>query len=209
TVNPFTIHGVGGGTIPVNIDVAVDAKTDGFDLVIPLPDPFPNITIPVSGLPITLQIPLRSQLDPILVPQLTIATIPLDLTVGGDTTSLGIGITGQIAQITVPVFHLPAMPGIGNSTTAPSSGFFNSGGGNSSGFGNIGDTISGLWNVGSAVSGLENLGGNLLSGFTNLGSAMSGVGNTSALNLAVAGLISGVGNIGNRLSGLYLEGSVP
>jgi hypothetical protein len=38
---------------------------------------------------------------------------------------------------------------------------------------------------------------------------MSGIGNTSTLAMEVAGLVSGVGNVGNRLSGLFLEGSVP
>nr|WP_287041610.1 hypothetical protein [Mycobacterium sp.] len=209
TVNPFTIHAVNGGAIPVNFDIVVDAKTDGFDLVIPLPDPFPNIRVPVSGLPISLQIPLRSALEPIQVPQIKLASIPLDLTVGSDTTFLTVGLAGGSGPITVPVSQLLPMPGIWNSTTTPSSGFFNTGLGNVSGFGNIGDTISGLWNVGSRISGFENYGGELLSGLTNLGSVMSGIGNTSTLAMAVAGLVSGVGNVGNRLSGLFLEGSVP
>ncbi|TDK90192.1 PPE family protein, partial [Mycobacterium paragordonae] len=209
TVNPFTIHGVNGGAIPVNFDIVVDAKTDGFDLVIPLPDPFPNIHVPVSGLPISLAIPLRSALDPIQVPQIQFGAIPLNLTVGSDTTLLTIGLTGGSGPIAVPVTSLLPMTGIGNSTTAPSSGFFNSGAGGTSGFGNIGDTISGLFNVGSHISGFENYGGELLSGLTNLGSAMSGFGNTSSLDIAIAGLISGVGNIGNRLSGIFLQGSVP
>ncbi|KQH75324.1 hypothetical protein AO501_29910 [Mycobacterium gordonae] len=156
-----------------------------------------------------MQIPLRSALDPIQVPEIRLATIPLDLTVGSDTTFLTVGLAGGSGPIAVPVSRLLAMAGIGNSTTAPSSGFFNSGGGGTSGFGNIGDTISGIFNVGSHISGFENYGGELLSGLTNLGSAMSGIGNTSSLDIAVAGLISGIGNAGTRLSGLFLQGSVP
>ncbi|WP_083274531.1 pentapeptide repeat-containing protein [Mycobacterium intermedium] len=209
SVNPFSVHAVGGGAIPVNLDITVDADTQGFDIEVDVPSPFPNFSIPVSGLPIQLTIPLRSELAAFQIPRITVAAIPLNLTVGGSTTFLDVNLGGSVGPITVPVIHLSPMPGFGNSTSAPSSGFFNSGEGGASGFGNIGEIISGYWNVGSFVSGFENYGGRLLSGLTNLGSAISGVSNTSALDLAIASVISGVGNLGHQLSGLFLSGSVP
>ncbi|WP_251990950.1 hypothetical protein, partial [Mycobacterium tuberculosis] len=44
------------------------------------------------------------------------------------------------------LIDLPAVPGFGNTTGAPSSGFFNSGAGGVSGFGNVGAMVSGGWN---------------------------------------------------------------
>nr|VTP04541.1 hypothetical protein BIN_B_05580 [Mycobacterium riyadhense] len=208
SVEPFTIHGGGGAAIPVNLDLVVDGESGGIGIPISLPGDI-HFTVHIDGLPITITVPLDSSLEPIQVPRITISEIPLNLTLGSDSTMLNVGIAGNIGGITVPVFHLDAAPGYGNTTDAPSSGFFNSGDGNASGFGNVGDTISGLWNVGSQVSGFENYGGELLSGLTNLGNTMSGISNTNALGLAVAGIVSGVNNIGSRLSGLFLNGTVP
>ncbi|MCY0611254.1 hypothetical protein OVV29_37655, partial [Klebsiella pneumoniae] len=67
------------------------------------------------------------------------------------------------------LIDLPAVPGFGNTTGAPSSGFFNSGAGGVSGFGNVGAMVSGGWN--QAPSAL--LGGG--SGVFNAGTLHSGV----------------------------------
>ncbi|MGV0611963.1 hypothetical protein, partial [Mycobacterium kansasii] len=209
TVNQFTLHGENGPGIPLNLLLAIDADSGGTSIHVGIPDTDIGFDIPIDGLPITLTLPLNSELSPIVIEPITIGAIPLDLTVGGDTTQLGTALAAGIGPITATLFHVSPVPGFGNSTGSPSSGFFNSGAGGSSGFGNIGDTLSGFWNVGSEGSGFENYGGSLLSGITNLGGSLSGIDNTSSLGLALAGVVSGLGNIGSQLSGLFLSGSVP
>ncbi|WP_244187535.1 hypothetical protein, partial [Mycobacterium gastri] len=209
TVQPFTLHGQNSPGIPLNLALTVDGDSGGTTIRINIPDTDIGFDIPIDGLPITLTIPLNSELSPILIPEINLGQIPLDLTLGSDTTQLNTALGAGIGPIAVTLFHVSPVPGFANSTSVPSSGFFNSGAGGSSGFGNTGDTLSGFWNVGSQISGFENYGGSLLSGITNLGGALSGIDNTSSLGLALAGIVSGVGNVGSQLSGLFLSGSVP
>ncbi|WP_265349288.1 pentapeptide repeat-containing protein, partial [Mycobacterium tuberculosis] len=106
----------------------------------------------------------------------------------------------------IPLINIPTTPGIGNTTTVPSSGFFNTGAGGGSGFGNFGANMSGWWNqahtaLAGAGSGIANV-GTLHSGVLNLGSGLSGIYNTSTLPLGTPALVSGLGNVGDHLSGL-------
>ncbi|WP_421648498.1 pentapeptide repeat-containing protein, partial [Mycobacterium marinum] len=211
TVQSFTVHGVGSAAtpIPVNLHLNVDGESGGATVSVHIPNTDVSFDVHVDGLPITLDLPLDSEVRPIVVPDIPISRIPIVLSLGSDSTSLNTAIGAGIGPISIPILDLPTAPGFGNATDSPSSGFFNSGPGGVSGFGNVGDTLSGVWNFGSYASGLQNYGGSLLSGITNLGGATSGVGNTSDLGLAIAGVISGIGNVGSQLSGLFLEGSVP
>jgi hypothetical protein len=107
-----------------------------------------------------------------------------------------------------------------NTSTTPSSGFFNSGAGGASGFLNdAGGAVSGLEDKfadssglfnsgGPGISGLQNV-GTLQSGWANLGNFMSGVYNTSILNLATQAFVSGFANFGTRLSGVLNSGTGP
>ncbi|KAA1251552.1 hypothetical protein F0Q45_03735 [Mycobacterium simiae] len=86
-----------------------------------------------------------------------------------------------------------------SSTTAPSSGFFNSGAGSSSGLGNVGSGLSGFWNAVpnaslGGTSGFQNY-GPLQSGVLNLGNTISGIGNTG-LGLLTAAFKSGFAHLG-------------
>ncbi|WP_261898243.1 hypothetical protein, partial [Mycobacterium marinum] len=211
TVQSFTVHGVGSAAtpIPVNLHLNVDGESGGATVSVHIPNTDVSFDVHVDGLPITLDLPLDSEVRPIVVPDIPISRIPIVLSLGSDSTLLNTAIGAGIGPISIPILDLPTAPGFGNATGSPSSGFFNSGPGGVSGFGNVGDTLSGVWNFGSYASGLQNYGGSLLSGITNLGGATSGLGNTSDLGLAIAGVISGIGNVGSQLSGLFLEGSVP
>ncbi|MFV0496010.1 pentapeptide repeat-containing protein, partial [Mycobacterium sp.] len=205
SIEPFAIRGAGGGNIPVDMNMVVDGNSSGANSIhIRITNEI-SFNIPINNIPIKLGIPLVSSIEPIQFPRITIAAIPLNLTLGSDTTMLDAFVSGYAGPITIPAFHLPPVPGFFNSDTASSSGFFNSGADNSSGVGNIGDNLSGISNVGAYISGFENYGGSLLSGLANLGSRISGGGNTGVL----AGLISGIGNIGSRLSGLFLADNAP
>ncbi|MBL7661049.1 hypothetical protein INQ28_32695, partial [Escherichia coli] len=76
-------------------------------------------------------------------------------------TAINIGATVGVDAINIPIIHIPATPGFGNSTGGLSSGFFNSGAGSASGFGNFGGAASGFMNLVSTTSGM--------SGFLNVG----------------------------------------
>ncbi|WP_460688114.1 pentapeptide repeat-containing protein, partial [Mycobacterium bourgelatii] len=111
----------------------------------------------------------------------------------------------------IRLIHFPATPGIGNTSTTPSSGFFNSGAGGGSGWGNVGTGMSGWWNQASSAllgtsSGYFNVGA-LGSGVLNWGSGLSGFYNTSALGVETPALVSGLGNFGHQVSGLLAAGS--
>ncbi|OOD75095.1 hypothetical protein BWP20_22465, partial [Mycobacterium tuberculosis] len=82
------------------------------------------------------------------------------------------------------------------------SGFFNSGTGGTSGFGNVGSGGSGFWNIAGNLgnSGFLNV-GPLTSGILNFGNTVSGLYNTSTLGLATSAFHSGVGNTDSQLAG--------
>ncbi|WP_264991436.1 hypothetical protein, partial [Mycobacterium kiyosense] len=101
-------------------------------------------------------------------------------------TVVTIGGTAGLGPITIPLIDLGGAPGYGNSTTNPSSGFFNSGAGGVSGFGNFGANISGWQNAATGfggVSGFRNVGAQQ-SGLLNWGNTLSGVYNTSGTDLS-------------------------
>ncbi|CCK61474.1 Conserved protein of unknown function, PPE family protein, PPE54 (fragment) [Mycobacterium canettii CIPT 140070010] len=160
-------------------------------------DIFPGgLTIPAMN---PLSINLSGGTGAFTIPAITIGEIPFDL----------------VAHSTLGPVHilidLPAVPGFGNTTGAPSSGFFNSGAGGVSGFGNVGAMVSGGWNQAPSAllgggSGVFNA-GTLHSGVLNFGSGMSGLFNTSVLGLGAPALVSGLGSVGQQLSGLLASGT--
>ncbi|ANZ84099.1 PPE-family protein [Mycobacterium tuberculosis] len=153
-------------------------------------------------------------------PVVTIDEIPLLASITGHSEPVDIFPGGEIpfdlvAHSTLGPVHilidLPAVPGFGNTTGAPSSGFFNSGAGGVSGFGNVGAMVSGGWNQAPSAllgggSGVFNA-GTLHSGVLNFGSGMSGLFNTSVLGLGAPALVSGLGSVGQQLSGLLASGT--
>nr|WP_264010349.1 pentapeptide repeat-containing protein [Mycobacterium alsense] len=144
----------------------------------------------ISIAEIPLNVLATGGLGQIAIPQIDLQPIPLHFGTGGST----------IGPISVPI----NIPEFGNSTTAPSSGFLNSGAGGSSGFANIGAGTSGFWNsapVGAGISGFHNFGA-LVSGALNLGNTVSGLSNVSTLGPQTAALISGIGHLGDTLSGV-------
>ncbi|WP_042756158.1 hypothetical protein, partial [Mycobacterium tuberculosis] len=185
---------------------------------------FPGFTIPLDpidiGLPVSLTIPgftipggtliptlplglaLSNGIPPVDIPAIVLDRILLDL--HADTT---------IGPINVPIAGFGGAPGFGNSTTLPSSGFFNTGAGGGSGFSNTGAGMSGLLNAMSdpllgSASGFANF-GTQLSGILNRGAGISGVYNTGALGVVTAAVVSGFGNVGQQLSGLLFTGVGP
>ncbi|KCS24650.1 hypothetical protein X311_04106, partial [Mycobacterium tuberculosis XTB13-091] len=189
SIPPIHIPGLTIPSVPLRIDV--DGGIPGFTL---FPDglTFPKIPVHVdafAGIPDFTIFPNGYTIDPIPL------QLNLDLTLG-------------------PVhilIDLPAVPGFGNTTGAPSSGFFNSGAGGVSGFGNVGAMVSGGWNQAPSAllgggSGVFNA-GTLHSGVLNFGSGMSGLFNTSVLGLGAPALVSGLGSVGQQLSGLLASGT--
>ncbi|WP_264033454.1 pentapeptide repeat-containing protein, partial [Mycobacterium riyadhense] len=125
SIPPIHIPGLTIPSLPVRIDV--DSGIAGFTL---FPDglTFPKIPVHVdafAGIPDFTIFPNGYTIDPIPL------QLNLDLTLG---------------PINLNPIHNPAVPGFGNSTSAPSSGFFNSGAGGVSGFGNFGSNMSGWFN---------------------------------------------------------------
>ncbi|AJP81612.1 hypothetical protein K651_19600, partial [Mycobacterium tuberculosis] len=158
----------------------------------------PGFTIPAAPLPLTIDI--DGQIDGFSTPPITIDRIPLNL-----------GASVTVGPILINGVNIPATPGFGNTTTAPSSGFFNSGDGGVSGFGNFGAGSSGWWNqaqteVAGAGSGFANF-GSLGSGVLNFGSGVSGLYNTGGLPPGTPAVVSGIGNVGEQLSGLSSAGT--
>lgn len=152
----------------------------------------PGITIDESiALPIGAEIPVG----------------PVTVTVGP--TTVDVDVTGSTGPLQITVLDIPAGPGFFNTGAVASSGFFNTGAGGGSGLLNIGaGLVSGFFNdalvPGAGLSGYSSSGSG--SGFSNLGSVVSGWRNTSSLSPTAAAVISGVGNLGVLLSGLYVNG---
>ena len=124
----------------------------------------------------------NADISAIQVPTITgtLPTITANIGDPNGSTALNIAIHSSGGPIRIPLLHIPAAPGFGNDTTSPSSGFFHSGAGGASGFGNLGANTSGLFDweaLGS--SGVNNVGA-LSSGFANLGHTVSGLFNASS-----------------------------
>ncbi len=189
----------------------------------------PEITIPGFHIPVDpihVELPLSVTIGPFVSPEITIPQLPLGLALSGATPAFAFPPEITIDRIPVvldvnallgPInagLVIPPVPGFGNTTAVPSSGFFNIGGGGGlSGFHNLGAGMSGVLNaisdplLGSA-SGFANF-GTQLSGILNRGADISGVYNTGALGLITSALVSGFGNVGQQLAGLIYTGTGP
>ncbi|WP_265975123.1 PPE domain-containing protein, partial [Mycobacterium canetti] len=97
---------------PLALLASASIGTPGFTI--------PGFTIPAAPLPLTIDI--DGQIDGFSTPPITIDRIPLNL-----------GASVTVGPILINGVNIPATPGFGNTTTAPSSGFFNSGDGGVSG----------------------------------------------------------------------------
>ncbi len=105
---------------------SVTAHTEPIDI-------FPGgLTIPAMN---PLSINLSGGTGAFTIPAITIPEIPFTLEAHS-----------TLGPIHIKLIDVPAVPGFGNSTSAPSSGFFNSGAGGVSGFGNFGSNMSGWFN---------------------------------------------------------------
>ncbi|WP_151066887.1 hypothetical protein, partial [Mycobacterium tuberculosis] len=69
-----------------------------------------------------------------------------------DPIPLNFDVLSSAGPINISIIDIPALPGFGNSTQMPSSGFFNTGAGGGSGIGNLGAGVSGLLNQAGAGS---------------------------------------------------------
>ncbi len=129
SVEPFTIHGGGGAGVPIDLDVTINGfESDALSIRVHIPVIDTNVNVPIPRVPLVLGLTIDNQLSVITTPRITFNVIEFhDFVVGGDTTSLVADVGGTVGGITVPVFHMSAEPGFGNTTDAPSSGFFNSG----------------------------------------------------------------------------------
>ncbi|WP_373877708.1 pentapeptide repeat-containing protein, partial [Mycobacterium kiyosense] len=184
-------------SVPINIPISMSLGTvtlQGFTI------PKYTAEINVLGTGSTEFI----SVGPVKFGNVTLALPSIDTVIGGPDIALSLAGGGGIGPIKIPVIDLGGAPGYGNSTTNPSSGFFNSGAGGSSGFGNVGAHNSGFLNLGTGgtgVSGYKNV-GDLVSGVKNVGNTVSGWFNTSAVDLATAAHVSGFGNVGSNVSGM-------
>src|SRR6185312_10072899 len=121
-------------------------------LGLPLSVSIPGFSIPGGAVPLLpLGLGLTNGTPVIDIPPfIFLDQIPIDLHLN---TTLG--------PVNVPIFGIGGTPGFWNSTTLPSSGFFNVGGGGGSGLWNSGTGMSGLYNAISdasqgAASGFHN-----------------------------------------------------
>ncbi|ORB65906.1 PPE family protein, partial [Mycobacterium shinjukuense] len=129
--NGFFVSGDNRNQIAVNLDVKIPTVPINAKFSIPV-----NMTRQFGGTTVTIPgyfYPQHYFLDgffyfgPFDLPQSAI-TIPLvTLTIGGPTTNIDITIAGALEGRTIHIIDIPAAPGFGNSTSGPSSGFFNSG----------------------------------------------------------------------------------
>ncbi|NKE29410.1 hypothetical protein FVP32_24985, partial [Mycobacterium tuberculosis] len=112
--------------VNIPIDIPITASAGNITLM--------GVTIPPTGDIVLSSIAgQRAHFGPITIPNITVVGPTTTVAIGGPNTA--ITITGGGA-IRIPLISIPAAPGFGNSTTNPSSGFFNTGAGGASGFGN-------------------------------------------------------------------------
>ncbi|WP_423795091.1 pentapeptide repeat-containing protein, partial [Mycobacterium tuberculosis] len=123
----------------------------------------PEITIPGFHIPVDpihVELPLSVTIGPFVSPEITIPQLPLGLALSGATPAFAFPLEITIDRIPVvldvnallgPInagLVIPPVPGFGNTTAVPSSGFFNIGGGGGlSGFHNLGAGMSGVLNA--------------------------------------------------------------
>ncbi|GAB7151666.1 hypothetical protein LRC537489_49260 [Mycobacterium riyadhense] len=231
-IDPFTIQ---LGFVDINIAAI---QTTGSEILpftvtlssLGLTTPTPEFTIPGFRIPVDpihMEVPLSVTIGPFVSPEITIPQIPVGLGWSGATPAFAfppeitidripvvLDVNALLGPINAPIV-IPAVPGFGNATTVPSSGFFNAGGGGVSGITNFGADISGLLNQAAtpllgSVSGYLNFGA-LQSGLLNSGAGLSGLYNTSILDLnhLTSAFTSGVVNFGRQLSGFLFQGTGP
>ncbi|CAM4433236.1 PPE family protein [third part] [Mycobacterium basiliense] len=204
TLNGFTVAPFGFDNTTLTIPGFTMPLSGPLQVTLPLEVTIPGFTIPGGTLipQVPLDFGLSAGTPAFDLPPVVIGRIPLELHAGS-----------TIGPIDISILNIPATPGFGNSTTVPSSGFFNTGGGGGSGYGNFGSAMSGWFNaisdsaLGSA-SGFANF-GTQLSGLLNRGAGISGVYNRSTLDLITSAFISGFDNVGEQLSGLLFTGTGP
>ncbi|ORB59904.1 hypothetical protein, partial [Mycobacterium shinjukuense] len=115
------------GTIPINIPITATFTNTVFSGMTIHDVPFGFLNFG----------PLRAfegTIESLTIPQVTITgpTPAPKATIGGPSTSIDITGFGSIGPVDITLVNIPAAPGFFNSTTLPSSGFFNSGTGSSS-----------------------------------------------------------------------------
>ncbi|ARG68626.1 hypothetical protein B1T47_05740, partial [Mycobacterium kansasii] len=146
-------YGITIPAVPAHIDgripVAIPMTMSSSDTI------FHAVTIPQFPASF-LGVALHSQ--PVTIPAFTITGPAATAILGGPIDALVIHTAGGIGPARLSFIDIPAAPGFGNSTSSPSSGFFNSGMGSVSGFGNFGVNSSGWVNFGSGSSGVQNVG---------------------------------------------------
>ncbi len=205
-ISPFSLGNINidGMSIPLDLitePIALDAISFSESIPIEIPIEIPASTIDGISMSEVLPIDLSVDIPAVMIPGTTIDPIPLDFDIF---TSAG--------PIDISIIDIPATPGFGNSTTLPSSGFFNTGGGGGSGFGNFGSASSGWFHqaAGELLGGLSGIGnsGSLASGLLNVGTDISGLFNVSTLDLTAPAVISGFGNLGQSLSGVNIMGLI-
>ncbi|MEQ0764610.1 hypothetical protein ABLN67_10005, partial [Mycobacterium tuberculosis] len=199
---PLTSATLGGLALPLQQTIdAIELPAISFSQSIPID--IPPIDIPAStinGISMSEVVPIDVSVD---IPAVTITGTRID------PIPLNFDVLSSAGPINISIIDIPALPGFGNSTELPSSGFFNTGGGGGSGIANFGAGVSGLLNQASSpmvgtLSGLGNA-GSLASGVLNSGVDISGMFNVSTLGSAPA-VISGFGNLGNHVSGVSIDG---
>ncbi|WP_261880031.1 hypothetical protein, partial [Mycobacterium marinum] len=119
----ITIPEIGLGLnvdVPLNIPLrgTIGTLIDGEPII-----SVTGFTIPALHLDGTA---LSGTIGPIVVDPITITGPQVDLMVGGPGESLQLALSGPgVGPVVIPVAHVPAVAGFGNTTSAPSSGFFN------------------------------------------------------------------------------------
>ncbi|NLP98659.1 hypothetical protein HGO75_23430, partial [Mycobacterium tuberculosis] len=164
TAVPVKLH------VPIFLDIPVTGTLGTFTVH---GFRFPEITgdIFLIGIPFN-----AATLDAFSFPNISIVLPNIGINLGsGPDPLIDIAGTGGLLPIKIPLIDIPAAPGFGNSTTTPSSGFFNAGTGTVSGVGNVGSNSSGFFNLtsgSSGISGVQNF-GELISGGFNFGNTVS------------------------------------
>ncbi|WP_188113195.1 hypothetical protein, partial [Mycobacterium simiae] len=190
------------GTIPINIPITSTFTDTVYSGMTIAEVPF-GFTVGIGPVPA-----FTGVINALTIPQITIVgpVPPPHATIGGPNTAIDITGFASVGPVDWTLLSIEGQPGLGNSTGLPSSGFFNSGTGTSSGFLNTGASNSGFNNVNFGNSGVGNIGA-LQSGMANLGNSVSGLMNASPLDLSRPANLSGLQNVGVNLAGLLRDGT--
>lgn len=128
---PLTSATLGGLALPLQQTIdAIELPAISFSQSIPID--IPPIDIPAStinGISMSEVVPIDVSVD---IPAVTITGTRID------PIPLNFDVLSSAGPINISIIDIPALPGFGNSTELPSSGFFNTGGGGGSGIANFG-----------------------------------------------------------------------